>query len=123
VSDGIAQAEAETAARRLVEVVNTLADKHRVDVHLYQQSSIFHILIGARQAGMSCEPSAAVVQLFSKHPQHYATLRRALLCEGLDTHPVHGWLSTAHDAAVIERSAEAFDSAFQQLREVPGFAC
>jgi glutamate-1-semialdehyde 2,1-aminomutase len=123
IKDGTAQADAESSANRLVKCVNDLAIKHRVDVHLYHQSSIFHILIGADQAGVSYEPSAAVVQLFSKHPEHYATLRRALLREGLDTHPVHGWLSTAHDTAVIERSAEAFDRAFRELRNASGFTC
>lgn len=123
IKDGTAQAAAETAAQSLVKSVNDLADKHGVDVRLYHQSSIFHILIGACKARAPYKASPAVIRLFSQHPEHYATLRRALLCEGLDTHPVHGWLSTAHDAAVIERSAEAFDRAFRQLRDTPGFAC
>lgn len=122
LKDGTAQAQADSAALDLVQRVNQIADEQLVDVHLYQQSSIFHILVGAHQAELPLEPSAAVIELYSKRPELYATLRRALLSEGLDTHPVHGWLSTFHDQTVIERSAEAFERAFRHLRNVPGIA-
>lgn len=122
VGDGTAQAQADAAARLMVDSVNQIANKLRVDVHLYQQSSIFHILIGARQAGVSLEPSGSVIALYSQYPERYAALRRALLQEGVDTHPVHGWMSSAHDDGVIARAVEAFDRAMRRLRHDPGFA-
>lgn len=122
ISDGIAQARAEAAARKLVEQVNQIADYRRVDVYLYQQSSIFHILIGARRAGLPVEPSDAVITLYAKHPEKYVKLRRSLLLEGLDTHPVHGWMSTAHTDADVQSSADAFNRAFDHISDQPEFA-
>jgi glutamate-1-semialdehyde 2,1-aminomutase len=123
VADGAAQRAAEVAAQRLVGAVNEAADERGVDVRLYRQSSIFHILIGAAGDGAPTGPSEAVITLYARRPELYAALRRALLFEGIDTHPIHGWVSAVHDDAAIEETAEAFDRAFHHLRGVPGFAC
>jgi glutamate-1-semialdehyde 2,1-aminomutase len=122
VADGVPQAKAHAAAERLVELVNQAADANRVDVHLYTNgTSIYHLLIGARTAGLPLGPSEAVTRLLSSHPERYALLRRALLLEGVDTHLVHGWVSAAHDEEIVRATADAFDRAFGRLRQVEGF--
>jgi glutamate-1-semialdehyde 2,1-aminomutase len=123
VADGKPQEHAREAARRMVEGVNAAAARCGVDVHLYSNdTSIFHILIGARAAGISLGPSVEVASLHGQKPQLYAALRRALLVEGLDTHPLHGWLSATHDdTEVIELTVGAFERAFQRLRGESGF--
>lgn len=122
VADGRPQERVRKSANELVAAVNEAARRSGVDVHLYNQHSIFHILIGARRLGLPLDASAAVITLYASHPERYASLRRTLLLEGVDTHPIHGWLSTAHDGAVIEATADAFGRAFQRLRSLPEFA-
>jgi glutamate-1-semialdehyde 2,1-aminomutase len=122
VADGAAQRQAQAAAEHLAARVNQAAEANGVDVHLYTNAtSVYHVLIGARAAGALLGPSPAVNTLFHAHPERYATLRRALLLEGVDTHLVHGWVSSVHDSEVIEATARAFDRAFQRLRGQEGF--
>jgi glutamate-1-semialdehyde 2,1-aminomutase len=121
VGDGDAQNAAAMAAEALVRLVNEAARANDVDVYLYTQSSIFHVLIGARRAGSALGPSASVVTLYLAHPHRYSILRRALLLEGLDCHPLHGWLSAAHDALAVCEAAAAFDRAFRHLRRSAEF--
>ena len=113
---------ARDAAERLVGLINQAADANRVDVHLYTSSSIFHILVGARSAGASLGASEDILPLYATSQEGYAMLRRALLVEGVDSHPTHGWVSAAHDGEVIAATAAAFDRAFSRLRGEPGFA-
>jgi glutamate-1-semialdehyde aminotransferase len=59
--------------------------------------------------------------LYNAHPERYAQLRRVLLIEGIDSPPLHGWVSAIHDNDVIDETAAAFDRAFRRLADVPGF--
>jgi glutamate-1-semialdehyde 2,1-aminomutase len=123
IADGAAQETARRAADRLVEQVNQAAEAGRVDVHLYNgDTSIFHMLIGARRAGLPLGPSDGVTRLHREQRDAYAKLRRALLVEGVDTHPVHGWVSAVHDEKTIAATAAAFERAFHFLRPTPAFA-
>jgi glutamate-1-semialdehyde 2,1-aminomutase len=123
VADGVPQEKARQAAERLVDLVNRAAAARRVDVHLYTNgTSIFHILIGAHAAGAPLGPSETFVTLHAAHRENYAQLRRALLVAGLDTHPLHGWVSAVHEPEIIETTAEVFDHAFRIVRHQPGFA-
>lgn len=122
VADGVAQQKAIAAAERLAHLINQMADANRVDVFAYtNDSSVFHLLLGVRAAGAVLGPSTAVNTLQVTHPERYALLRRALLLEGVDTNPVHGWVSAVHEPDLIEATAQAFDRAFQRLRIVKGF--
>jgi glutamate-1-semialdehyde 2,1-aminomutase len=122
VADGTAQERARAAAEHLVLGVNALAEQHQVDVRLYAQSSTVHILIGALAAGQPLSPSLAVITLHAAAPARYATLRRELLVEGVDIHPVHGWVSAVHEPAVIQATVAAFERALLRLRHEEGFA-
>jgi glutamate-1-semialdehyde 2,1-aminomutase len=122
LADGVAQRQARAAAELLVELVNPIAVANGVDVSLYtNDSSIYHILIGARSAGLPLGPSPAGSLLLHSHPERFVALRRALLLEGVDTHPTHGWVSAAHSEKVIHDTAAAFSRAFERLQGVPGF--
>ncbi|HWO26237.1 MAG TPA: aminotransferase class III-fold pyridoxal phosphate-dependent enzyme [Kofleriaceae bacterium] len=118
--DGAAQAAARRAAARIADDVNQAAERRGVDVKLYtNDASILHIMIGAATADATKTPMA----LHRDHPERYAMLRRALLVEGVDCHPAHGWVSAAHDdAEAIDATTEAFARAFDKLAQVPGFA-
>jgi glutamate-1-semialdehyde 2,1-aminomutase len=122
IRDGAPQETAWRAAERLVDGVNDVARAHRVDVRLYTSgTSIYHVLIGAYRAGAPLVASQAVVHLHRAHPKKYALLRRALLVEGVDTHPVHGWISSVHDDTVIDDTVAAFDRVFARLKDAEGF--
>ena len=121
VGDGQAQHAATAATARLVAAINDAAARQSVDVQAYAQSSIFHLMIGAIAEDVPAQPSAMGLLLQNKHRRLYSQLRRALLMEGIDAHASHGWLSTAHDEAVLSEAAEGFERAFIHLRELPGF--
>jgi glutamate-1-semialdehyde 2,1-aminomutase len=122
IADGEAQKDARSAAEYLVQGVNHAAVDEGVDVFLYtNDSSIYHMLIGPRQLGLPLGPSEGVVKLSKVYPKRYALLRRALLLEGIDTHPVHGWVSAVHDRATLDEAIDGFARAFRRLSEVKGF--
>ena len=122
VADGVAQEKARRAAELLVAGVNELADEYGVDVYLYTDgASTYHILIGAFRARAPLGPSLAIAHLHRANPKKYALLRRALLVEGVDSHPVHGWMSAVHDEDVIARTIGAFARTFRRLASVEGF--
>ncbi len=123
VADGAPQEAARRAAERLADGINREADRHDLDVCAYTNgTSIYHLLIGARRAGAAPGPSLAVAHLYRDRPAHYALLRRALLVEGVDTHPVHGWISAVHDDATVDEAIDAFGRAFARLRAVEGMS-
>ena len=123
IRDGKAQKAAYEATRSLVSSVNAAAEAAGVDVALYENgTSIFHITIGAKRAGVAAAPSFDSLGLYRKRPDLYGMLRRALLLEGLDCHLLHGWVSTNHnEAGVLEKTRDSFAAAFSRLASIPGF--
>ena len=116
VADPAIQRRAKAAADLLVSLTNEAARTTEVDVTLYtDDASIVHTQIGARSAAAPVGPSASTFELFARHPQRYSMLRRALLLEGVDMHPLHGWVSVSHDEDIIAESADAFGRAFRRL--------
>lgn len=121
IADGVPQTQASDLADQLVCEVNESAAAVGVDVGLYQGAAIFHILIGAGAEGYPIGPSAGTLLLPRQHPNWYASLRRALLLEGVDAHPVHGWVSTVHTSDVIRETGQAFARAFERVKREQDF--
>lgn len=122
IADGQAQDQARTNAARLAQQVNEAAASERVDVYLYtNNSSVYHVLVGAHATGVPLGPSPAVTALHYSHPERYARLRRTLLLEGLDTHPLHGWVSAVHAGEALDEAVAAFARAFHRLRHEDDF--
>ena len=117
VADGSHQEAAEHGAETLVAGINAAADSAGVDLHAYRQSSIFHILIGARSQGLPLGPSAAVPAHQQRSAAAYEVLRPALLLEGVDAHGSHGWVSSAHDEQVIADAVGGFERALRRARD------
>ncbi|MDP8927419.1 MAG: aminotransferase class III-fold pyridoxal phosphate-dependent enzyme [Actinomycetota bacterium] len=120
VRDGAAQKQASTTARDIAALVNAAASDVGVDVSMFVQSSIYHILIGAHARGVETAPGPNAILAVRDQPARYTLLRKALLLEGVDCHPVHGWVSTAHGEA-LEPTAEAFRRAFRRLVKDPAW--
>lgn len=117
IEDGSAQCAANNITESIVTRVNRLADELAIDAALFRQSSIFHILLGPRQAGQSLVASPGVMHLYHSRSDRYLVMRRALLSAGVDCHPVHGWVSTEHNEVAIESTLQAFHQAFKVLLE------
>lgn len=117
VGDGTPQAAAQAAAAKLARLVNAAAAARGVDVTMYTGgTSVVHLMIGARAAGLPIGPSLGAIRLYQSQGTAYEELRRRLLLEGVDMHPLHGWVSAVHDEQIVQQSAQAFDRAFHALR-------
>jgi glutamate-1-semialdehyde 2,1-aminomutase len=121
IGDGVVQARAEDAALSLVKAINWAGESTGVDIRAFNQSSIFHLLIGALSEGSSVEPGPAAIRLPQQNADKYTLLRCALLLEGVDCHFSHGWLSAVHSSSDIEAAAEGFSRAFKRLRNFDSF--
>jgi len=121
VTDGEHQQQASEAANELVVSVNQLADQYEVDVRLFAQSSIIHVMIGAVAAGLPVGPSTDSMRLYLRSPHLYLRLQQQLMAEGVDMHPMHGWLSSSHGDMAIDLTLKAFRAAFAHLRHEADF--
>ncbi|OHX16309.1 aspartate aminotransferase family protein [Chromobacterium sphagni] len=121
IGDGEPLTRANQAAADLTRSINAAAEAAGVDVGAYAQSSIFHLVIGARARDLSISPGTAMVQLAAQHAPQHRLLRMALLLEGVDCHANHGWLSARHSRASLDEAANAFSRAFEHLRGIPAF--
>ena len=121
IADGAAQARAEGAALVLVQALNEAARAADIDVRAFHESSIFHLLVGARRVGAPVAPGPAAVLLPQKHADLHVLLRCALLLEGVDCHSSHGWLSAIHSRDDIEEAVGGFTRAFTRLRHIDAF--
>jgi glutamate-1-semialdehyde 2,1-aminomutase len=130
VRDGAAQETARRAAARLAAGVDAAAEAAGLDLRMRtHDSSIFHTELGrADGAGHTSGAPAAPRStgapqslLFGAQRERYAALRRALLIEGVDCHPLHGWVSAVHDDEAIARTVAAFARAFARLADDPAW--
>lgn len=112
ISDGEAQRRADRAAQRLCAGVNAVAAARGFDAGMFQNSSTVHLVLGAAAAGVELRASTETFGLVAGQAEAYGVLRRHLLISGIDMHATHGWLSEAHDDAVIDEAIERFDRAF-----------
>ncbi|MGC2775389.1 MAG: hypothetical protein WA418_07080, partial [Bradyrhizobium sp.] len=78
-------------------------------------SSIFHLVVGPASEGALVGPSPDVLISQRTYRTDYAALRRSPLLEGVDAHPVHGWVSAVHSQPIIDAAIEAFDRALARL--------
>lgn len=121
-ADGRAQALAKAAADRLCKGVNEAASTRGLDIFIYNNNtSVVHLQIGCHRYGYTPGPNMSYIELFGKHPELYHALRRELLVQGLDMHPLHGWLSAAHDDVIVDEAIAAFCGAFDELGHRPEF--
>jgi glutamate-1-semialdehyde 2,1-aminomutase len=115
-ADGTPGNRAAVAADALATAVGKAAARTGVDVGAFTDgASVLHLMVGAQGMGMSVEPSAAAFDLYHRHRELYLDLRRTLLTEGVDMHPLHGWVSAAHDPDAVAAAAGGFERSFARL--------
>ncbi|MEB8293105.1 aminotransferase class III-fold pyridoxal phosphate-dependent enzyme [Klebsiella michiganensis] len=123
ISDGVIQQLAAERTRILVNAVNEQADKLGIDIRLYCQSSIFHVLIGSHTEGITPAPSEDIFFLTQQYARAYQKLQNTLVECGIDMHKSHGWVSHCHTLDVIEDATQRFVSAFRMLRNNHDSGC
>lgn len=121
--EGSAQKQVALNASKLAQAVNDLGARKQLDAQIFAQSSIIHILIGARRTEVPVAPGVEAVHLMHRYAAEHDTLRKLLLMEGVDIHPTHGWLSMAHTDDVLEQTLDGFERAFDRIRDDREIAC
>ena len=116
ISDGSHQTKAEEATETFIQGLNQAAERTGVDFYAYRSSSVFQALFGARSHGAKLGPSEASPALQEKMAQAFATLRPALLLEGVDCQGSHGWLSSSHTEEVVAEAVAGFERAFVRVK-------
>lgn len=117
--DGRVQRLLADRAARLVKEINEAAADRKVDIRLFAQGSIIHLLIGAVGHRVAVEAGVPALRLQQRQGEAHQVLRRLLMVEGVDMHPTKGWLSLAHDDSVCARLVAVFDRVFADLTDVP----
>ncbi|CDG22221.1 Glutamate-1-semialdehyde 2,1-aminomutase (GSA) (Glutamate-1-semialdehyde aminotransferase) (GSA-AT) [Xenorhabdus poinarii G6] len=115
VADGTIQETLNKNTMMFVNAVNEKARQLGIDVQLFHQSSIFHILIGAQKEGVDISPSEDAFWITQKNATIYNELKALLTQYGIDMHKSHGWLSTCHTHDILECAVDKFHMAFVQL--------
>ena len=117
ISDGLIQKEITAKAVNFVNAVNHLAERHNVDIRLFNQSSIFHLMIGSQNENIEVCPSENAFYLIHKYDVAYQKLQQLMLNYGIDMHKSHGWLSYSHTDDVLEEACHKFEAIFKYLRK------
>ncbi len=115
VDDGYLQRTLNTTTAQFVEAVNERAQQVGVDVRLFHQFSIFHLVIGAQEESVTVTPSEDVFWLIQKNSKRHNYLKAALAQEGIDLHKSHGWISACHTEEVLYSAICMFHRAFERL--------
>lgn len=117
ISDGIIQRELVERVSCFVRLVNEAASREGLDIRLFHQASIFHILIGAISNKIPVGPSRQAMILIKEFAPLHEVLREKMLSVGLDMHASHGWFSSAHTEAVIHEALDKFTQVFNVLNK------
>jgi glutamate-1-semialdehyde 2,1-aminomutase len=106
-ADGALQARASKAGEELRRGIADAMKKTGVPGTLYGEASIFHISFEGR-------PGLAGFDR-PRRGELYHRLRCALINEGVDCSPYHGWISATHGDEDIERTIAAYERAFTAM--------
>ncbi|MBI3988427.1 MAG: aspartate aminotransferase family protein [candidate division NC10 bacterium] len=121
IADGDAQKRASRAAELFRNGANEVIARLQVDVWVYGEASVFHVLLEPRRLGVgqpgSGEPLNHVALLSYPNLDLYHKLRLALILNGVDFPGLHGWVSAVHSDEDIERTVQAFERALTMLQE------
>lgn len=117
IAGGAAQTQARVAATQLANAINEIAQHRGLDaaMHTYN-SSVFHLILGANALGIDPDQPGASLMAYGRGRERYLSLRKLLLQHGVDSHPMHGWLSAAHNDEALDQAIYGFRKAFADWR-------
>ena len=123
IKDGEAHRQADRAAAMLREGLGAAWRRVGAPGCVYGESSLVNYTL---EADLSDGPYSGrhrhgALQAMA-NPDAYHALRCALILNGVDICPLHGWVSAVHSDEDIERTVQAFEKALILLREDGYFA-
>ena len=90
------------------------------DILVYGEGSVFNYLIGPARLGLSADALSSRTDhrlLQAHNMKGHHKLRAAMILNGVDIPPVHGWISAVHTEEDIALTVQAFEKAIQLLQE------
>lgn len=118
IDDGALQKMLNVTTSHFVNAVNECAEQAGVDIRLFSQFSIFHLVIGAEEEGVVPTASEDAFWLVQKNAMQHSHLKSLLAQEGIDMHKSHGWISACHTEDVLSEAINKFHRAFRRLSQV-----
>ncbi len=120
IGDGDAQRRANRMGELLRAGMKESIAKTGADVLVYGEGSVFNYFVGPARLGLSADGLSSrtdhrLLQAHSMKCHH--KLRAAMILNGVDIPPVHGWISSVHSEEDIALTVQAFEKAIQMLQE------
>lgn len=119
IGDGEPQRRANRMGDALREGMRGVVAKTGADILIYGEGSIFNYFVGSARLGLRAAEfsSRTDPQLLQGHNMKlHHTLRAAMILNGVDIPPVHGWISAVHSEEDIALTVEAFEKTVRMLQ-------
>ncbi|MFQ5658049.1 MAG: aspartate aminotransferase family protein [Candidatus Methylomirabilales bacterium] len=119
IKSGEDQQQANRMGDLLREGMNEAIARTGADVLVYGEGSVFNYFVGPSRAGLdpaslSSRTDPQVVQNHNMKLHH--KLRSAMILNGVDIPPIHGWISAIHTEEDIALTVQAFEKALELLQ-------
>ena len=119
IGDGEAQRRANRMGELLREGMNEAIAGTGADVLVYGEGSVFNYFVGSARLGLSAAEVSSRTDhrvLQTQNLKLHHKLRAAMILNGADIPPVHGWVSAVHSEEDIALTVQAFDKALRMLQ-------
>jgi glutamate-1-semialdehyde 2,1-aminomutase len=118
IADGEYHRQADRAAGHLREALGGVWKRLGIPGCIYGEASIVNYSL-ERDLSVAPEPGARDHRRMQALacPDAYHVLRCALILNGVDIAPLHGWVSAIHTDEDIERAVQGFEKALGLMRE------
>ncbi|MFQ5988686.1 MAG: aspartate aminotransferase family protein [Candidatus Methylomirabilales bacterium] len=119
IGDGEPQRRANRMGDLLREGMREAIAKTGADILVYGEGSVFNYFVGPARLGLSAAELSSrtdhqVLQAHNSKLHH--KLRTAMILNGVDIPPVHGWVSAVHTEEDVALTVEAFEKAARMLQ-------
>ncbi len=120
IGDGEAQRRANRMGERLREGMREAIAKTGADALVYGEGSVINYFVGPGRVGLSAAELSSRTdhRLLQAHNMKlHHKLRVAMILNGVDIPPVHGWISAVHGEEDVALTVHAFEKALLLLQE------
>ncbi len=119
IKDGEAQRRASRMGELLRQGMKEAVTRTGADLLVYGEASVFNYLVGPARLGLteaelSSRTDHRILQAHNVRLHH--SLRAAMILNGVDIPPFHGWVSAIHSEEDIAFTVQAFEKALQMLQ-------
>ena len=119
IGDGEAQRRANRMGERLREGMNEAIARTGADLLVYGEGSVCNYFVGPSRVGLRAGEVSSRTDhraLQAMNVQSHHRLRLAMILNGVDIPPFHGWISSVHTEEDIAFSVQAFEKALRMLQ-------